>query len=114
MADAKEGFDVFAFVQACGIFFKRSIDNLPSGDEVRQLMEKGTKWRWMIAGYLRGPEGDCISAFASTNELTPAEDWEEKAYRGVVATLVNGYMQRVIEMQKAQREQEQKPEIIVP
>lgn len=113
MADAKEGFDVFAFVQACGVFFRRDCEiSLPSGDEARQLFEKGTKYRRMIAGYLRGPEGDCISAFASTNELTPAEDWEEKAYRGVVATLVNGYMQRVIEMQKAQAEK--KAEIIVP
>ena len=101
--------DIFEMVQKSAIFFRRDTEeNLPSGDEVRQLMEKGTRWRYLLAGYLRGPKGDTISAFASTNELKPAEDWEEKAYRGLVVHLVNGFMQQVIEMQAEAEAEKQK------
>lgn len=100
-------FDPLQYVSSCAVFFKRDSEiSLPSGDEVRQLMEKGLKWRWVLAGYLRAPDGDTLSAFAVSNELKPADDWEEKAYRGVIVQMANAYMKRLIEMQAAARAEE--------
>lgn len=97
---------VLRSVQEAACFFLRdTVEHLPSGDEVRQLQAKGIKWRWIVAGYISDGHGGSISAFATTNDIKPPDDWQENAYRKVVVILANAFMKRLIErQQKAEAE----------
>lgn len=88
------------------VVFLRDTVDVPSGDEMRALMDRGTKFKYAAFGYLKVP-GKTLSACTSSNqELDDAG--KQRLVNASGMELVNALARYLMEVQKAT------PSIFVP